>query len=124
MEALGRKRYPAEFDPIASIQWFLNSVLPNPLIYFSARTENAFAISHLHANPFRGGRIVVDIMFICADHGAMWEAVELGEASIAWARDHNAKAWQISSDTDIDLGPIARRLGCTEISPRYVLELA
>jgi hypothetical protein len=44
-------------------------------------------------------------------------------ATIAWARKRNASVWRMVGDTDYDLGPIARRLGCTELTPRYALRL-
>jgi hypothetical protein len=54
----------------------------------------------------------------------MWEAVMLLRASIEWAKRRKCSLWRISSETDFDLEPIARKLGAVEPSTRWVLRFA
>jgi hypothetical protein len=61
------------------------------------------------------------VLFVCADDGAGWEALRLLRDSIAWARGRKCAVWRLSSDTDAELVMLARRLGITEISPRYCI---
>jgi hypothetical protein len=49
--------------------------------------------------------------------------VYLLRRSIEWARTRNAKLWRICSETDYDLGPLARRVGARSESARYILTL-
>ena len=117
------KRYSNRYDPTTTQQWYINVVLKNPLLFVAERTDNAFAISHLYTMPWTAKELEVDIMFLCADQGAVWEAVTLCRSSIKWAREHNAKKWRVSSETAFELGPIADRLGARLHSQRYIKEL-
>jgi len=60
-------------------------------------------------------------LFVCADDGKMWQALKLLRDSIDWARKRRCAMWRLSSDTDSDLVGLAKRLGVTEISPRYTI---
>ena len=119
---LGKRRYPTRFDDFTAMNWLLNTVLTNPLVYFPVRTDNAFIIGHMIAHAVYGQEIIVDIEMICADEGALWEAACLLEASKRWGKFRNAKLWQITSET-YDLRPLAFRVGAKEVIPRYRMEL-
>jgi hypothetical protein len=62
-----------------------------------------------------------NVIFVCADDGAMWEALRLLRDSLAWARNRKCALWRLSSDTEFEFPGVAKRLGCTEISPRYLI---
>lgn len=123
MHALGKKRYPGRFDSIGAENWFRNICLKQPLIFYPARLTNSFCISMLSIQPWIPSEWECNIVFICCDDGCMWEGMRLLRSSIAWAKSRKCSTWKISSDTDTDLAAMAKRLGATEIFPRYALRL-
>lgn len=98
-------------------------VLPNPIQYYATRTSDAFAITNLTTTPWRPSIFKADVVFICCDHGKMWQALTLLRDSIQWARDRRAAAWRFETETDYDLKPLMHKLGVKEITPRYHLDL-
>ena len=120
---LGKKRYGDGFDYVTVEGWFRNIVLKSPLMFYPIRTANAFLIAMLSVNPWTPSEFECNTVLICADDGAMWEAVKLLRASIEWARARKCKRWRMSSDTEYDLAPMAKRLGAIELSPRFTIEM-
>ena len=121
MHDLGSRRYPQRFDSISTEQWFRNVVMKQPLLFYPARTENAYCISMLGLLPWLPTEVECNVVFICTEPGFMWEGIHCLRASIDWAKSRRCKLWRISSDTDYDLRAIALRLGATEVSPRFEL---
>jgi len=64
-----------------------------------------------------------NVVTICADDGAGWQVIKLLRASIDWARKRNCSAWKLSSDTDYDVTPLAKRVGAQQAHTRFVLDL-
>ena len=120
---LCKKKYDLRFYSVTTEGWFRNIVLKSPLMFYPIRLVNSFMISMLSCNPWTPSEFECNVVFVCADDGAMWEAVKLLRASIEWARLRKCKRWRLSSDTDFDLAPMARRLGATEVAPRFTLEM-
>jgi hypothetical protein len=120
---LCKKRYSQRYDQFGTEGWFRNTVLKQPGLFLPIRTQNAFSIALISFIPWTPSEIECNMAFICADDGAMWEAMKLMRATIDWARMRKCKRWRISSDTEYDFSPIARRLGATELSPRFSMEL-
>lgn len=120
---LAWRRYGSQYNATGADAWFTNVVLKNPIQYYATRTANAFQISNLTTTPWQPRVYRADIVFICADHGKMWETLPLLRDSIAWARDRGAYAWRFETETEHDLGPVMKKLGVTELTPRYHLEL-
>lgn len=120
---LGKKRYGNNWDDATTENWFRNIVLKSPLMFHGVRTANAFCISMISVVPWMPADFEVNVVFICADDGYMWEAFKLLRDSIAWGRKRKCVRWKLSSDTDIDIAPMAYRLGATSLTPRYNLEL-
>jgi hypothetical protein len=119
---LGKKRYGLDYDYTTVEGWYRNIVLKSPLMFHSARTENAFAISMISTLPWLPSEFEANIIFICAEDGAMWEAMRLLRDSVAWAKLRKCKRWRMSSNTEYDVQAMARRLGATEITPRFSME--
>ena len=119
---LGKKRYGIDYDYLATEGWFRNVVLKSPIMFQPIRTANAFAISMLSCLPWLPSDFECNVVFICCDEGAMWEGMKLMRSSIEWAKKRKCVRWRISSDTQYDLAAMAKRLGATEISPRYLIE--
>ena len=122
---LCRKQYASKFDAIATEVWFRNTVLRSPLLYCPQRTDNAFCISMMTTTPWVPFEFEASVVFICADDtpGHTWEVLRLLRASVAWAKLRRCAAWRCASETDSDLTAFARRVGATEISPRFTLRL-
>ena len=118
---LCRKKYSQRYDAAATELWFRNIVLKSPILYLPQRTDNAFCISMLTVQTWLPAEFECHIMFMCADDGAMWEAMKLIRASIEWAKSRRCTVWKVASDTDIELAAMARRVGATEVYPRYTL---
>lgn len=120
---LFRKKYDSGFDPLTTEAWYRNVVLKTPVMFHAIRLTNSFAISMLSCLPWLPNEFECNVICVCADDGAGWEAIRLLRASIAWARSRKCRRWRITSDTEYDLGSMAKRLGATEITPRFTLEL-
>jgi hypothetical protein len=121
---LGKKRYGTEgFDYSTVEGWYRNIVLKSPLMFRSARTDNAFVISMISTLPWTPSEFECNVIFVCAEEGAMWEAMKLVRDSVTWAEQRKCARWRLSSNTQFDVYAMARRVGATEISPRFCLEL-
>lgn len=117
--SLGKKKYGSNYDYLTVEGWFRNIVLKAPLMFLPIRLANSFLIAMLATTPWAPSAFECNVVFVCADDGFMWEAAKLLRHSIEWARKRKCTAWRLTSDTQYDLAPIARRLGANEISPRF-----
>lgn len=120
---LGRKRYPKNYDPPGAEGWLRNQVLKNPLMFLPMRTRNAFCISLISVKPWTPTENECNVAAICADDGAMWEAMKLIRWSVEWARNRKCTLWSMMSDTQYDFSALAQRIGATEAAPRYQMRL-
>lgn len=118
---LCKKKYSNRFDAATTENWFRNIALKSPLTFYCTRTDNAFQILMLSVMPWLPAEPEANCIFVCADEGAMWEALRLLRDSIDWAKKRKCAMWRLSSDTEVEFPGVARRLGCTEISPRYLI---
>ena len=110
-------------DPEAAALWFKNFVTKNPLLFYPIRTENAFLIAQLNVAPWQPSECECNILQSCAEEGAMFELLKLFRASINWGIRHRATLWRVTSDTWADLGPLAKRVGCNQQTPRYWMRI-
>ncbi|HEX3525154.1 MAG TPA: hypothetical protein VHT52_24080 [Stellaceae bacterium] len=120
---MGRKRYPQNYDPPGAEGWLRNIVLKNPLMFLPQRTANAFLISMISVKPWTPADYECNVAALCADDGALWEAMKLIRWSVEWARLRKCTTWSMMSDTDYDFTMLARRIGATEASPRFQMRL-
>ena len=98
-------------------------MLKNPIQYYATRTADAFQVTNLTTTPWQPQNFRADIVFICVDHGKLWQAFPLLRDSIQWARDRKAVQWRFESETMYDLKPIMEKLGVRELTPRYCLNI-
>ena len=91
------------------------------MTFYATRTDNAFQITMLSVMPWLPAEPEAILIFACADEHQGMQVVRLLRDSIAWARGRRCAIWRLSSDTDADLLLIAKRLGASEISPRYCI---
>lgn len=75
----------------------------------------------LSVKPWTPSETECNVAALCADDGAMYEALKLLRWSIEWAKLRKCAYWGFSSDTDYDFKMLANRLGAQEISPRYIM---
>lgn len=120
---LGAKRYPDRFEIESSVNWFLNIVLKNPMLFLAVRSPNAFLIQMISTLPWFPNEFQCNVVFIAADDDSMWEAIHLLRYGIEWGKRRRCADWRLAGDAEYDMGPIARRLLATEIQPRWVLSL-
>ena len=119
-----RKKYSHRYDPHGTELWFRNHVLKQPLTYLPQRTPNAFCISMLTTYAWLPTEIECSVAFICSDDRGGWEAMKLLRASVEWAKRRRCVVWRCASETDSDLTIFARRVGATELAPRFSLRLS
>ena len=123
MREVGARRYPQDkFDHDGTEGWVRNIVLKQPFLFLPIRTDNAFLIAMLSTSPWTPAEFETNIVMVCADHGFMWEALRLLRVSIEWGKRRKCSSWRLTSEND-DLTMLARRVGATEISPRFMLRL-
>lgn len=120
---LFRKKYDSRFDPMTTEGWFRNIVLKNPAMFYPVRLANSFMIAMLSTLPWLPSDFDCNIICVCADDGALWEAAKLLRASVTWARKRGCKHWLMASDTVYDLAPMAKRLGANVLTPRFSITL-
>ena len=120
---LCRKKYSHRYDALSTELWFRNHVLKTPLLYAPMRTDNAFCITMMTTTAWLPQEFEASICFICAEDNAGWEVMKLLRASVEWAKLRRCVAWRMATETDSDLTILARRLGATEISPRFTIRL-
>lgn len=120
---LGKRRYTQGFDAMAMEAWFRNTVLKQPLIWLYVRLDHSFMLGVINIIPWVPGDLEFTVILVVADEGYMWEAIELLRFSIDWSKRRRIAEWRLSSETENELGAIAKRLGATELSPRYSLRL-
>lgn len=123
LHRLCRKRYSSRYDADATEAWFKQIVLKNPLVFYAIRSSDAFCIVMIICVPWLPTEFEATIVFICADEGKGFQALALLRHTIAWARKRKCTVWRISTETQFDLGPMARRVGAKELTPRYSLRL-
>lgn len=121
---LGRRRYSNRFDLMATEAWFRSIVMKAPLVFLPVRLDDAFLIAALNIIPWVPGELEANVVMVAADEGCMYQALELLRFSIEWAKKRRATEWRLTSETEVELGPLAKRLGAKELSPRYCLRLA
>jgi len=120
---LGFRRYGEKFDYVSTEAWFRNIVLKSPMVFLPIRSIDAFCITIIAVLPWLPSDWEANVLMLCADNDAMWQAIGLLRASAAWAKKRKCTEWRISSETVYDLAPIARRLGAEELTHRYRLRL-
>ena len=113
---LARETYPA-FDTAAATRW-LDKVLPNPDALI-LRTGSAAVVALSGSPPWQPSERQCHILFVLGAERAVWDCVRLLRATQQWARDGGCSLWRFGSDTPTDVGPLARRVGAVEDSPRY-----
>lgn len=123
MADLARRRYPANFDIEAATLWMENIVMRQPMVFYPIRTDHAFMVTFIALMPWRPGEPEANVALLCAEEDHFWDAIRLARASLNWAYKRNCFKWGFNSDTEFDIGPIAKRMGIIELRPRYVVNL-
>lgn len=123
MIEMASRRYPSRFDLRAAELWLRGVVLRQPMMFLPIRTESAFCVAMLSANPWLPTELHAVNAMVCAEDHKGWEAVALLRECIAWAKKRNCVDWRINSDTDVNITPFAHRLGAVEEKGSYRVTL-
>jgi len=118
--SLAYERYRA-FDPGRTLIW-LAQTLQNPLSLM-LRAERAFLIASIAVPAWHPNEKEAHVLFVCAGDGYHWQACTLLRQSVDWARGQGCVSWHVSSETEYDIEPLARRLGAEPWVTRYKLRL-
>lgn len=121
--SLARRRYPGHYDFAAGEDWFRSVVFKNPHLYHACRTDHAFMITLLSANPWRPRDLEATVVMFCAEKKRVWDVIALARASLAWAKLSGCGLWAIHTDLERDITPIIDWLGVVKHSIRYVAHL-
>lgn len=117
------KRYDQRYSPESTELWFRDTVLKSPMMFLPVRTDDAFLIALIAVLPWLPNEFECNMIFGCADTDCMWQLVKLLRVSIEWARRRKCTIWRVSSDTEYDFRPLAKRFGAAEASPRWLIRL-
>lgn len=120
---LFHKRYPSSYCYPTAERWYREMVMTNPFTFYAVRTDDAFLIATWVIYAWIPGDPEAHVAVICADENAQFQAITLLRASIAWAKTRHAAKWKVASDTDYDLSALAKRVGATELTARFELDL-
>jgi len=125
VHGLFKQRYPHDYDWHTTEVWFCHTVLNNPLTLYAARTDDAFVLANTTVMPWLPGQYECNVVTICADENshATWQVMDLLRHSIAWAQRRNCYVWKISSDMEVDITPLAQRVGAKKLLSRFSLQL-
>lgn len=113
---LARETYPS-FDERAASIW-LDKVLPraDSLVL---RSASAAIVAMVGAPSWMPSDRQCHIIFVLGYPRAVWDVVRLLRASQEWALEMGCGLWRFGADVPFDVGPLARRVGASEDSPRY-----
>lgn len=117
---LARETYPS-FDEGAASRW-LDKVLPNPDALI-LRTVSAAIVALAAAPAWMPHEKQCHIIFVLGYSRGVWDVIRLLRASQEWAREQGCSLWRFGADVPFDVGPLAKRVGASEDSPRYFLAL-
>ena len=123
MVNLASRRYPRSYDIEAAEMWMRNIVLRQPMVFYPIRTDHAFMVTLISLLPWLPSEPEANVVMLCAEDERIWDSVKLARASFDWAVRRKCARWGFNSDTDFDIGPIAKRMGMIERCPRYVVPL-
>jgi hypothetical protein len=123
MHGIFRRRYPNNYDAVSADAWMGEVVLKNTTLFYAIRNEDAFLVGLLSTTPWLPNDIEFQVIVTAAELGKAWRTLPLLRTSIDWAKYRKAVRWRFQSDTHNDIGPLMRRIGATEMEPRYKMEL-
>ena len=123
MVELAKKKYSNRFDIQAGELWFRGIALRQPMGFLPIRTDDAFCVGMITANPWTPTEYHAIVSLICAEDGKIYDALTLLRECLAWARRRKCVDWRINSETAFDLRPMARRLGAVEDTGTYKVTL-
>jgi len=80
-------------------------------------SPHGVGISHIY---WKYGVTLIGVLdLLTVEPGHPWEALKLLRAMIDWAKSNGAKRYTLSSDTGVDLGPLATRLSGKRADASY-----
>jgi len=87
------------------------------------RNDHAFLVGNQQARTWAPKRRSLHILAICVEEGHHWAAAELLRESVEWARARGCKKWWIATETEFEVGALAKRIGAHPETV-YAIDLA
>lgn len=116
--AVARARYPA-FDEGQARLWLMRALTdPNMLV---VRGDYGGGVA-IVTKAFWGGAPKAHMLFTCALPNRKLEGYFLLKAMDEWRKKMGAESLHFGSDTGVDFGPIAKRLGAVEETVSYRID--
>lgn len=117
MTAEGYGRFNPDWG---EVEKWLFRVIPDPNMCVAV-APNAVAVACLINWFYRPDPPEATVVFI---FGNVWQVTTCLRFVVAWAQGRGAKIVRVDSETDLDLGPVVRRI-CSDIrqSPAYTLQV-
>ena len=106
-----------DMDVAASTLW-ARKMIDHPSISI-LRTKNAVSCTTYDLAFWAPRSLVATMRFIVALPHSGWDSYWLAKAQIARAKRHGCVKFNLGSETGIDLGPFAKRLGFVQTGPNY-----
>jgi hypothetical protein len=117
MLSLAHRRYRNRPDPGALLAWLIQRLAdPNALV---VRSESAWCVAVCTAPPWYPDQPECHVTVLVGEVGAQWQAARLLRETVGWAEDRGCVRWLLSSDTEYDFAPLAKRMGALTKSARY-----
>lgn len=120
--SLAHRRYTHTPDPGTTLAW-LARIIQSPDVASAIRSDGAFCVATLNVPPWWPDERECHVSVLVADKGCHWQAISLLRETIQWARVRGCVRWYLSSETDVDFGLLAQRVGCTFQVVKYGIDL-
>ena len=117
--SLAYRRYRS-FDPGKTLSWLVEVIRsPQALVL---RDDDACCITVITTSPWHTPtESEAHVVFAFADKGKHWQLVRLLRQSVQWARMRGCKLWRCHSDTEYDVGVLAKRIGAKQAPQRWLI---
>ena len=118
--SLGYSRY-GPYDPGPVLSHIIHLIRSDHALFI--RNDRAFAIGTLFVPPWRLTPPECNVLMLCSEPGAVWDAVRCLRRVVSWAKDKGCiKCW-FGSETEYDISAVAKRVGGVQEQPRFRIDL-
>lgn len=120
--AISRDSYTIVSDWEQTEAW-MHRMINHPDCMF-VLSDNGYGVATLMAPFWAPGDLQGHMVILASRSGSSgMQGCALVRAMASWAKSRGAKVFRFGSETGIDLGPIARRLGARQNAPNYTMDL-
>lgn len=119
---LALRSYGERIKDRPGLEAWVAQVVAQPDVYV-ARTRDAAviaAVQRLFYDPTPDLRL----LYLASEARGPWEPLSLLRAAKAWGAERGCGRFDLTNGTEVDLAPLARRLGATAVRRIYTVEIA